>query len=450
MNQGRNVTSDQMNGLVAEDALLQRLDDLERSILDWLGPAAGRFDPLDWSDRQAVRIRRKAFDELSVCLYVLDALGDCEAPDALRRLVLDRVNDGRYHRLVCRNTDKFLLYAFPFAYAKTCGELDRSAEETVRRVLDERTVWSTERTPFRLVDLWHFCQLFDYDQDRYDLETVLQLSCLARPPDPVTASPVDVYALTHNVLFYHNFGVDHPSFPDGPTSYDLDASVTGLLLRSLAAENSDLVVELLAAGTAERVLSPTLIRLVVTWLVERVEDDGYVSGPTLENRPRPTSLDADQDPWLANYHTNLAVLIAIQIVRRAWSDLETEPGRTPDSVTDVEGFRQLGEVVHLLNEYDLAPAAKLLTEVSESPVVDRFPDVFEAAVDFLRRQRRPDGHYGFWTDEAALFLKSGGDRDTFRSELLHPTTEACNEALDAVGSPAEGPDKKEGGSNETD
>lgn len=426
---------------------------------EWIDANAARFDPIDWETAEVRHLRRKAFTESAIYLYVADRLGDEVVARNLRELVERRVNDRRYRHVMLRNQRQFLKYAYGPAYAEDAGFLAPETANAVDSILDSRTVWATERTPYRMMDLWHFLQLYGAPVRNFELDAILPTSSLANPADVVEATVKDAYALTHDLLFYHNFGAGHEAFPDEPAPYDLEATITGLTLRFVAEGDLDLALELVLAGVLQRQIRPGLVRHVVSLALDEARSLGYVPGPDRDEDPgidrgseqssgpaetrdaaesesatdgEPSISDAER-AWRKHYHTNLVAGTAARVVATEWSDfLDARADADAGREVSADEERRLGQLLHALSEYDLSSAAEQMADLAGSPVAQTYEDAFGSAVEFLRRQRAADGTFGYWEDERTLYVGKGGDDEAFRRDLLRPTAERCERALDAV------------------
>jgi hypothetical protein len=409
-----------------EDEVPAVLNEFSERIDEWLSDRVDEFDPLLWTSTDDRDFRRKAFSELSLYLHVRGISGLPRSAIPLQELIDERVNDPRYYTLLFRYPERFLAFAYPFAYAESSGTLRRDAASAVERTLTDPYIWSVEKVPHRVMDLWCFCLMYGYEIE-LNTDDILRMSCLHYPLDPSTATPMDVYALTHNLLFYHNFGVEDAAFPGEPTVYDIEELLTGLLLRFILEDDTDIVAELLAVGVLERKLAPTIVRAALGWLRDKMSDRAYIPGPQRED----SGMDAEGlTEWEANYHTNIATAMAIEVLKRDWPALCQEYGEAdPASQIPNDDLLQLGDTFRALATYDLEAAANHLAKLSGSPVVDAYPNLITNAVGYLRSQRTPNGEFGFFSDELALYLALGGSSESFRERYVNPITAACNRAL---------------------
>jgi hypothetical protein len=411
---------------------LDRLDRLDDLACDWLEANADRFDPLpaEWRSAGDLAVRRKAFGELAVLLHVVERLGGRRLP-RLDATFETAVRDPQYAALLRRHPDEVLLYAPAFAVAAARGLLDDAGRAALAAVLADPVVRGTERTPFRALDLWHLGLLAGECDPTVDPAALLRSGCLGRPFDPVGADRMDAYALTHSLLFAHNFGVPHDSLPTvPPTDFDLDDALSGLLLRSLATNDTDLALELLAAAAVERRVAPELAGLVLDWTLA-VSDDHVPAPGAVASDPAET--DDDHRVWKRDYHTNLVAVLAARLLREAWHGTHDRRGRIPSPPPErVEALLRLGAALAALHEYRLEDGAALLADLAGTSVAAAYRGVLDAAVSYLERQRRPDGTVGFWADERRLYVAGGGTAAEFDRRFVRPASAVCEAALGAV------------------
>lgn len=405
-------------------------DDIEPRLHSWLDANSDRFDSFTLRADKKTEYYRKAFCEAGLYLYVLDSIGDRPAESAvptMRETILEQVNDPKFSALVRREPRYFLMYAYPIVYTEKVDELTPENADAIRDVLDDRAVWGFERTPHRMLDMWFFCQLYGHECD-FDLESIVELSCLTHPPDLVTATIQDAYALTHNLFYYHKFGMEDSITP---TRFDLDDVILGLLLRFLYEDNADIVLELLIGGVFEESLSPAVVNTIVDWMNTKVHPSGFVPGPDQ------SSSDETSDPavqeWEQNYHTTLVAGMAVLILKNHWhsENSRTEQEKNAEPISDL---LTLGEIISLFSDYQLEEGAKRLLEISGSHLVRRYPDIINMIVGYLRRQKMDDGTFGYWTDEALLYESFGNNPEKFQ-ELVDETSQICAEAIQELDPP---------------
>lgn len=419
------------------DGVRPALSDIESLADEFLVTHTERFDPFNWSELDSRHVHRKAFTESALYAYTLEAFGDTGTATELRALVVDRTNDRRYRHLLLRNSHDFIRYSLPVGYLHVIDELDDRMAAAVDSILDSRTVWAVERTPYRQMDLWHFCQLYGYDDCPLERDSILAASCLEYPLHPIEAELEDAYAFTHDLLYYHNFGLPQSGFPDEPAPYDHADVITALILRYMADGNCDISLELLLVGVLQGQVEPELVALVTAWVRQEGRTNGYIPSPAqlpLED-DREEEIEswgpADHE-WAENYHTNLVAATTTRVVKSHLEELGGDSRVEPLDETEIEGAFKLGQLLNTLTEYDLERAGKQLRDLADSPVRERFPAVFDSCVEYVGDQRTADGEFGYWTDEEAIYLALGNSRQEFVDEMVRPVSAACRRALEAV------------------
>ncbi|MFB6250742.1 MAG: hypothetical protein ABEI27_03480 [Halobellus sp.] len=411
------------------------LSEIETIADEWIIDNLDQFDPFSWTALSGRNLRRKAFTELALHLYVARGVGETYSSSEPHDLVVDRANDRRYRDLVRRNPRELLKYTHPLTYAKVSGDLDGATATAVDSVLDQQTVWSVERVPHRQMDLWHFCLVYGYADCPIDKDAVLPLGSLNHPPNVANADLSDLYAVTHNLYYYHNFGVDHPAFPDDIAPYDLTTALVGGILRYIAVGNCDIVLELLLAGVLQRQVPPDLVRFALAWVRHLAAEPGYLPGPDEKPAELPSgdleSWGSEDREWARHYHTNLVGATATKVIksRADWPELAESGDDYRPSAELIDRIR-LGQFLHSLSQYTLGLAARQLKGLVDADFSDPYATVLETGVRYLRQQQSSDGQYGFWTDEEAVYTVRGNNRDAFREQMVQPVTEACSEAIE--------------------
>ena len=417
-------------------------------VTTWQNDHYEKYDPLVWADKEKRRVRRKAFCEASFYLLFLDKFGKGDRAPELTDFIVETVNDREFFELLPREPDKLLKHGYPFVYVKSRGELGEQAQAVLDQTLASKTPWSRERAPHRQLDLYYFLQELDLDPDVFDPETIIKYSNAHHQPDLVEVNVRQLYALTHNVMYYTDFGIGSEGFPDTTVPYDLSTTLAGLTLRCMANRDTDATVELLMCGVIQRQMDPEFVQFVCSWLREVSKDYDTIPGPGLqefgaiapdetaqtENKATLGDWSDEQEEWVQHYHTAVAAGLCFNVIERDWDDLvETGPTRSLDYERHADQLFELGKLIHQLSEYELDLASVTMQELADSPVVEAYDDVFEACRAFLERQRTYDDQVGFWTNERYLYVAGGGGTEaSFESDLMQPCTDRCEEALEAA------------------
>lgn len=422
---------------------------MARTVTDWQEVRVDEYDPLRWEDKQKRHIRRGAFCEVAFYLYFLE---NCDRLDWAPRLtddVVETVNDRRFFELLPRHAEMVQTMGCPFLLADRLDELRPQARETLKRVVESRPPWARERVPHRQLDLYYVLQEFGFDTRHLDPEVIIEYSNAAHPPSVVDSTLRQVYALTHNVMFYTGFGFGGEGFPDATVPYDLSTTLTGLTLRAMADANTDVVVELLFAGIVQRQVAPEFVRFVVSWLRAVSEDFDTVPGtgtgsglvPSSDHAEDPQARPEDlgdwdelSEEWLQHAHTAMASGLCFNVLDRDWDAVRAlDRCRELDHAAHGEDLLRIGDLLRLLRNYELEEAAVLMESLAGTPAADAYDDVFGRCVSFLDRQRTHDGHVGYWTDERRVFVAGGyGDEADFEREMMRRCTDRCEAAIEAA------------------
>lgn len=435
------------------------LDSIEQNSAEWLEGCAEMFSPFEWDTKQEERLRRKSFGEAG--LYLLQA-HEMDAIDLVPNLadrITEHVNDPRYHQLLNRDYRLVRMYGYPIMFADRSGRLDDPAlREDFEELLTDSGVWSKERVPFEMLDLWHM-SLIQGVEPQHDHEELLPLSCLNYDLDIFDSSLEDMNTITHDVMFYGALGMDFDQFPDLPAPYDVSTELKVALFRTLAERNYDSGLELLMSGVMQRQIPTDLARIWLGHTANVAENFDFVpkrldladdlSGLEVDDEELPIDIESGEDPmveqmdhlpqdeleWIVHYHANCVAGIAARTIRREWSDFveASESVGLDEGAYDVRDVQKLAQLVKTACDYDLKQVARQVQDLAGSPVVDAYPDVFGAVVEFLESQKRRDGHFGYWPDEFTKFVSMGYEAEMFERQMVAPTSEVCEEALEAVG-----------------
>lgn len=431
---------------VATGEVPELLADLKREADDWIAEHSDQYDPFQWSDLEKRAVRRKAICEASVYLHVAESMDDLATPD-LKDLVVDRVNDPRYYHLLARKPQEIHKFGYPVAYVARHADLVDDAGEMMQRSLRRPSVTGLERKPFRVLDIWHLCRMYGFEDHHVDFQSVLETSCGRGFVSPIESSRENTYELTHVILYAHNFGSGDDRFPTDPLDYQYSESQEGLLLRYLADDDCDLVSELLLCGALENALPPGLVEFALGWLADRIDDSGYVPGPEGSGLPVGAKKDApelqdlnlgdwddESETWGRNYHPTMVVGMMTRVLADRWDDIDRPDRRRDlDYEAQAENLVDLGDLFWTLAGYDLKEGAETFRRLLDTPVADAYPELFRVVAEFFEHQQRPDGEFGYWTDERRVFLSMDPSHDeaAFESEMLEPISESCASALAA-------------------
>lgn len=445
------------NSFLSESHVTDKANQLSSMVDEWFTGYTEYVDPFSWEDEDKHYIRKKAFAELSS--YLLNARGIAgEKPlPEIHDLIIDRVNDRRFSHLMSRSPRELHLFSFPYIYAGYVDELEDKTATRLERVINSGAFLEAERVQYRQLEYNFifkcFSQILGCTQEIYDEETALENSVLNHQPNVVRNLLPDAYCLTHDVFFYNNYNGTFPDvFPDDPAPYDISDVLRGLILRYMAEDNGDIVLELVLAGVLQRQISRQMVQLVLSWVFEKVEDNDYVPGPESDKTAQMKSLDVDEDSlvrnssedyqnceskreenWVKNFHINQIAGMTARTIARDWDKLDKRP---TDHSLKVRSNRRdvtrLGELLKSLAKYDLKKGAHQMRELANSPVMTEYQAVSQDAINFLNDQRTLDGNFGYWTKEEIRYTNIGNSSEDFHAKLVNPVSESCQEALEAV------------------
>ena len=422
------------------DRHTQRAERLTAANDEWLAGHATAFDPLAWTDTDAIEYRRKAFSELALYVYVGDCLPPA-APAPLVETVDETLREEAYVDLLRRDPAKLLRYAPALTVGLARDTVGDSVREAVATAVSHPVVTGTEWLANRRLDVARLAVLAD-EEPRVDPSAVLARSAVAGEPALIRGSRMDAYALTHVVLFATDFGTERCPLGNVST-HDFHTAVDGYLLRFVADGHTDVVAELLLCGIVTGQASPAVVDWALEWLHEETVDRGHTPGPETVTAP-PTltgSVPDDDDPeafdpesvglpstWLEDYHTALVAGMLGRVAtargdRLDWADAAT---------ADPEALAALGEALDDFADYELQAGAERLTALSDSTLPASLTPVVARVEAFLRDQRTADGEFGYWTDERRMFELAGHDSEAFEAGPLARTTAACEAGLAAV------------------
>lgn len=284
---------------------------IENAALEWVGTNFDKFKPQAHPDPKHIGFVTKAAAELGmICgLAATSALGTRTIPyrELAKRLWDEVFQQEGVQDYLLRNTGDVPSLGF-YASMRQCGFEDRRYREQIARIIRSGYLAAIERPPSSELDFLFSLRLAGFDAP--ETEAVYRRSMLAHHPPPHLLSTDDVYTMTHVVFFTTEFGRTTPTFfTDADRHYFASAfpRLTGYFLRS---NDWDLTAELLISLHATHTQTPVV---AAAWdiLGDAQNPDGSYDGPS---DGKPTADPASDPDWVAfrdNYHTTLAVLLAL-------------------------------------------------------------------------------------------------------------------------------------------
>lgn len=285
---------------------------IEAGTLDWVRHSFERFKPQSQADPKRVGFVIKAAAELAVICGLAATANPgtrtSEYRDLARRVWEEIFRDEAVQDYLLSNPGEVPSLGF-YGSMRQCGFEDLWYRGQIRRILDSGYLTAVERPPSSELDFVFSLRLAGFGAP--GMAEIYSRSMLAHHPPPRALTTDDVYTITHAVFFATEFGRVRPAFfTDADRRYFAMALpyLTGYYVRSMDWDlTAELLIALHATGTRSRVSS-------VGWqFVSRGQNpDGSYPGPS---NGKPTA-QAQSDPdWVAfrdDYHTTLAVLLALQ------------------------------------------------------------------------------------------------------------------------------------------
>ncbi|ERH13596.1 MAG: hypothetical protein J07HB67_02637 [halophilic archaeon J07HB67] len=421
------------------DKLTTRADELIAANDEWLTASKTLFDPLNWTDTDAIECRRKAFSELSLYTYVADHYSP-ESLEELSAFVRERTTDPAYVNLLRRDPTQLLRYAPALTSVHRITGGDETLREAVTEAVRHPTILGTEWAENRQLDVSRLAALVD-SEPPFDPEMALNRSAVADEATLVTGAEKDAYAFTHVVLFCTDFATEQVPLGD-LSEYELQTTIDGYICRFLAEGHTDLVAELAMCGVITGSVTPAVLDWATEWLYEETLAVGHTPGPksTVAIPTLSGATPDDTDPeeiepeemdlpgeWVEDYHTSLVTGMLGRV-------LSHRHDRVPELETtiDDEALLTLGAAMDAFSDYRLQEGADKLVQLGGDELPTALEPVVRRIEVFLRDQRREDGTFGYWTDERRQFTIAGHGTDEFEAGPLSRTTAACEEAVNVI------------------
>lgn len=438
---------------VDENDVPDRASDLKQLTDKWLNKHTHYFDLFNWRSIDEQLYRNKAFNEAGV--YLLSGLnhgGGCKTP-ALERLLTRRVNDRRFMQLVLRNQKEFHYFVYPILYTKYIDNLETDIKSAVKHILSRGEFWSSERLPYRYLELCYLSNVFDIKND-IEEDNLINWTLLNHQPNILLSDVSDAYSFTHDIMMCYNDKlyyneVTNSTTLGSPDSFDVINEIRGLILRFMAAGDTDITLELLLSGILTGQISREMVRLVFSWIIEKTQSLGYVPGPLSKSMSSIEVAKKDfekkksywnyeyhdegDEIWARNYHTNIVAGITARVLERNWPELESRRRHhTFEEYHYRENIMGLGQLLDSLANYNLKKASQQMIDLAGTDVSTKFPFVFNEAIEFMENQQNPDGGFGYWTTEEILYTNKGNSQESFYNDLVKPVSKQCRKALNAT------------------
>jgi hypothetical protein len=284
-------------------------------LLSWLVSSAPHFDPpqedevSDAPERIEPGRGRKAYGELGLALLLAQRsprLAGDPSIEALTEIWLDTLDRRRVFFDMDRRPTLFPLRVVFYATLHGLGHDDLDARAGIQRVLDRGYMDRRERSSWDKLDFKYYLDLAGLRHGFPSSSRLFSESSLAALPALPYATTFDFYALTHLVFGLSGFG----EAPDLPRSApDIDGYSSAALAICLAAEDWDLVGELLASRICLDLANAGIDRAAALALADAQDPKGFIPGRALKSDG--SGELSDREFFLDVYHPTLVCLILL-------------------------------------------------------------------------------------------------------------------------------------------
>jgi len=97
--------------------------------------------------------------------------------------------------------------------------------------------------------------------------------------------------------------------------------------------------------------------------------------------------------------------------------------------SQINGVDDIAKVLNLLSKYNLKKASKVIKNIPKE-TKDKYREIIEIIIDFLKSQQRSDGSFGYWPDERHQYQLEGGDK--FKQQLVNRVSKECRESIEIL------------------
>lgn len=289
--------------------------DLASGIADsarvWITENSAYFDPLQFASEGERLLREKAFAEVGIYLMYA-SIYDRVVEDKLSDIVFRVTNTEAYYSKLSEDPEDIVYFSHPMVAAHMHDELGDPARRTLDRTLRGVDPSILEFYIYEL-DLYNICQLYGWESLSLEPTEILDTSSLDTDLSSVSATIMDGYEITHLPMYIHNFGANRQRPIESYTELPFKRLTEGLILRFIAEDETDLVIELALGGVLDGTISDNVLYLVLNWAAKFVQDLGYVPtrhGNDFSLLPGPAREEIDDwepefEEFARNYHTVL-------------------------------------------------------------------------------------------------------------------------------------------------
>ncbi len=249
--------------------------------------AAGSASSADASGASACHppalVPAKVVGEAAMLLRMTAPLrGLDETLDVESRLLavqlVPQARGGRVRERLCHDPGRALEHASAHLFLSDAGYPDEAFDRLLAGVVEGNAVQGSERLPNHLLEGEWLDQIW---RGRVDAEpanaALLDRTCLGWPLDVLGCSTLDLYLLTHVVMYASDMGRRAVTLPREPV--DVLAEVEAALAAALDADNLDLAAELLWTWPMLRQPWSPVATFAYGVLAREQDELGFLPGP---------------------------------------------------------------------------------------------------------------------------------------------------------------------------
>lgn len=225
--------------------------------------------------------RRKAYCELGLALRLTARVAELAENSEVRWLINEWVELANRRQIffdVKRRVQLFPRCIVAYAVLKSLGYSEKSVYDSLQTVLDRGFIGRAEISAWHKLDLKYYLNLIGLRHEFASDETLLGESTLTRLPALTHATTNDLYALTHIIFYFSDFGAkDIRSFLG--QHFGSVREYSGLALSMcVAMQDWDLTAELLLSRICLGVQDDPLDREAARALCQYRQPAGFIPG----------------------------------------------------------------------------------------------------------------------------------------------------------------------------
>jgi hypothetical protein len=295
----------------------QQLRVFSAHALDWIGQNLPLFDPLIAKvDNQPASIyHTKAMGELGLlcllCYRYREGASDMHIErflDFIQRIWMQPA----YKERIARNPAYFQIYAMTYVVLRQCRRIDDTDQAYIQRILEQGYVMATETTAMRLLDRRHMLDAGNFYHRLPSYEDLYERTLLAQTPSAIYLTDMDVYAITHTLFYFTDFGRYATDTWDHLHLHAVQWTIKTLLGVYTRHQHWDLVAELLLCCHCLHWQPAVVFTLVWERLMAAQLSDGALPGPRYSATCSAELAEKEKQDYCfeQNYHTTIVGAMA--------------------------------------------------------------------------------------------------------------------------------------------